>query len=621
MSDLRTRLRGADGVPAPDLWPDIATRAPRRPPSPSPWPRVAAGLVAAVVAVTASLLLVRSLPNKTPKEPVGTTPSRPTATSSFQPALKGNGKIAFLRTDPAIVQEGQIPSAALYVVEPDGTGLAKLIDLPPYSHAAWSPDGSKIAFSASGIGVMNADGGGSTTLTECRPPGCEGDSLPVWSPDGTRIAFSHFDGGADGLWLLDADGSDPRSLREGFVTISGLAWSPDGARIAVVGYVGPGPQVGEDQIYLVDAETGEITESIALGGVRVLQSVGWSPDGAKLVFDSSGEFGSQEGQGIYLIDADGSDLQLLTSCDAQPPEVCSVSYPAWSPDGRQVVFTKGGMEAGSDGSIGDLFVIDVQSREVRQLTGGPGLDCCPSWQPLPDVQATGCPRGISIVPGYLPQGFSFEVHAGPGPGAPPAAPGQTVVHYTDGAGRFVEIRLPGTPFVELALADDAPTVRVLGSDTANFGPIEPGGDRYIVQFRYPAGSPIEDDCALYSVNEYGLELPELIRVAEGLTSPSGVDAGEIQCEPVRPFTDNVDLSGARCLSIPRPNEEENLIVFLTPRGFALVVKSTDLDTTAEQFFVPVIPDLSAATLTVDDDGIIHVDWEDGRKVQIPTADW
>jgi hypothetical protein len=117
----------------------------------------------------------------------------------------------------------------------------------------------------------------------------------------------------------------------------------------------------------------------------------------------------------------------------------------------------------------------------------------------------------------MPEGFSEHVVSGPAPGAPPAEPGQSVVHYTDGGGRAFEIRRPGTLFVELAQGDDAPTIDVLGRETSSFGPIEPGGDSYIVQFIYrPAGEFIRRGCELFSINEYGLALGELLKIAEGI---------------------------------------------------------------------------------------------------------
>jgi hypothetical protein len=128
---------------------------------------------------------------------------------------------------------------------------------------------------------------------------------------------------------------------------------------------------------------------------------------------------------------------------------------------------------------------------------------------------------LKFSPGYLPDGFSPEAVPGPAPGGFPAEEGQVVVHWTDGQGNSFEARNPGTLFVELAQEDDAPTITVLGEETPDFGPLAPMTHDYIVQFTYnPGGLPdnVEGpaDCGLWSLNEYGLSLGELKKVAEGL---------------------------------------------------------------------------------------------------------
>jgi hypothetical protein len=123
-----------------------------------------------------------------------------------------------------------------------------------------------------------------------------------------------------------------------------------------------------------------------------------------------------------------------------------------------------------------------------------------------------CGGDVPFLPGYLPEGFSDEPIPGPAPGAPPWEEGQLVVHWTDGERAF-EVRNPGTLFVEIAQEDDAPTITVLGRETADFGPIVPMEEDYIVQFTLGSKG---DRCSLWSLNEYGLSLDELKSVAEGL---------------------------------------------------------------------------------------------------------
>jgi Tol biopolymer transport system component len=387
MTDLRTRFREADRIPAPDLWQDIVTREPTAPVRPSPWPRVAVAAAAFAIAALGLVLLARAfLPRMQP----GDDPT-PTPTGAFRPEPKTNGLIAFVRTDPESVSEGEFPLTDLYTVEPDGSGTRRLVGEQGFlfrTTVAWSPDGSRVAFPwPSGIRVMNADGRGIEQLTTCRPPDCDadagGDSHPSWSPDGTHVAFSRFNGTHEELWV-GAEGSDPSPLNREFAAIVHVAWSPDGTVIAVEGFVGPGPEVGPDRIYLVGVQTGQIVRVLQPpAGLEFAGTVSWSPDGQALAFDAYGEGGTLDVAGVYVMRADGTDVRTLTVCPTEFPGGCTDMHPAWSPDGTQIAFTRALPELGSDGFMGDIFVIDVDGGRVRRDTTGPGLDCCPAWQPVP----------------------------------------------------------------------------------------------------------------------------------------------------------------------------------------------------------------------------------------------
>lgn len=139
-----------------------------------------------------------------------------------------------------------------------------------------------------------------------------------------------------------------------------------------------------------------------------------------------------------------------------------------------------------------------------------------------------CSTDIPFEVTYLPDGFETKQYPGPFPGAdrPPddlttsvgARRGeyQVIVHYRGSEARAIEIRRPGTHFTELAQGDDAPTIEVLGEKTTGFAPIGPGGDEFIVQFRYPLDARPHEWCKTYSLNEYGVPLEELKKVARGL---------------------------------------------------------------------------------------------------------
>lgn len=110
--------------------------------------------------------------------------------------------------------------------EPAGR-LSTPVDNP--SQPSWSPDGTRIAFTHTGLAhagvyVMRSDGSRARLVAP-------GGQYPLWSPDGTRLAYQ----AGDRLWTIRADGSDRRVLPS---SANGVSWSPDGSMLAYVGQGG-----------------------------------------------------------------------------------------------------------------------------------------------------------------------------------------------------------------------------------------------------------------------------------------------------------------------------------------------------------------------------------------------
>jgi Tol biopolymer transport system component len=235
---------------------------------------------------------------------------------------------------------------ALYTVNRDGTNARYLVAAPGMISSgtpAWSHDGKMVAFDAlaavddverSQLFVYAVEGPFKGPVRSLGH-----GNTPSWSPDDRRIAFMLNDDNPlrvrGGVWLMDADGSNRRWLAAGWYP----RWSPDGKRLCCHAWL---PN-GTASLFVIDAATGASQPLFQAGGWELRDHGGnWSPDGKRIVF-----VGALVGKDhLATIDANGAEDSIRVLYSNEDERRTLVGPPAWSPDGRQIIFAMQQAEPG-----------------------------------------------------------------------------------------------------------------------------------------------------------------------------------------------------------------------------------------------------------------------------------
>jgi Tol biopolymer transport system component len=291
----------------------------------------------------------------------------PTETPLPTPIGGGAGQVAFASTLEGLPQ--------IYVIDSDGKGRRKITNLPEGAcQPDWSPDGQRLVFISpctnnndyyprAAMYIINQDGKGLLPL----PTLSGGDYDPKWSPDGKYILFTSLRNSLrPQLYVLNLEDNSVRSLSEKYLTDFQGSWSPDGKEVIFIS-----TRRTTQEIWIVGAD-GSDARQFQVNNSFISSHPAFSPDGKNIIYTQ------------YIAEGSIPRVNISPAVSEQPTEFrVSVSDmpmrdAVYSPDSYWLAF-----EGWQIGGSHNIYIIAANGAGLTALTDDAMMDFDPDWRPTP----------------------------------------------------------------------------------------------------------------------------------------------------------------------------------------------------------------------------------------------